>query len=99
MPRNLQRLPQAIDDALNIWVRIALDNPSAADIVAERVDEAIRRLADYPELGPERPNLGKGIRLLPVDNILIIYRLTDAGVEILRILHAARDITPDLLSE
>lgn len=99
MPRNLRRLPQAIDDAIDLWVHIALDSPTAADRVAERIDEAILRLIDYPELGFERADLGTGIRLLPVDNILIFYRLTRADVEIVRILHAARDIRPDLLSD
>lgn len=99
MPRNLRRLPQAIEDAINLWVHIALDNPNAADRVAERFDEAMLHLVDYPELGPERAELGAGIRLLPVDNVLIFYRLTATDVEIVRILHAARDIRPDLLSD
>lgn len=59
----------------------------------------MERLADYPELGPERPNLGQGIRILPVDSITIFYRVAAGHVEIVRILHSARDINPDLLAD
>lgn len=59
----------------------------------------MERLAEYPELGPERPRLGEGIRILPVDNATIFYRIVSGNVQIIRILHAARDITQDLLSD
>lgn len=51
-----------------------------------------------PKLGPEKSALGRGIRILPIDNITIFYRVTPETIEIIRILHVARDITPDLLS-
>ena len=72
---------------------------AAADQLVERLDEAIAKLADYPALGPERPSLGPDIRILPVDNLTIYYRIASGQVEIVRILHAARDVTPDLLSD
>jgi toxin ParE1/3/4 len=99
MPPKVKRLPRAIADGLDVWLHIAEDNLTAADNLVQRLDEAMERLAEYPELGPERPNLGQGIRILPVESITIFYRVAAGHVEVVRILHSARDITPDLLSE
>jgi len=56
-------------------------------------------LADFPDSGPLRPSLGSDIRIYPIDNFVVIYRVAPDAIEIVRILHAARDITPDLLSD
>jgi toxin ParE1/3/4 len=99
MPLRARRLPQALIDGLDIWVHIAADNMTAADVLAERLDQAIERLSEYPELGPERPALGRGLRVFPVENIVIFYRVGPNELEIVRILHAARDVTPDMLAD
>ena len=99
MPPRIRQLPRARADRVELWLNIAGDNLAAADQTTDRIDEAIARLADYPELGPERPHLGSGIRILPVDNLVIVYHLTPDWLTVIRILHAARDIGPDLLAE
>ncbi|OAM77476.1 type II toxin-antitoxin system RelE/ParE family toxin [Devosia elaeis] len=99
MPLKIKRLPLARADRLDIWLHIAADNISAADRLTDRLDEIVHRLSEFPEAGPSRPELGAGIRLYPVDNFLIFYRVAGDAIEIVRILHAARDITPDLLSD
>lgn len=99
MPPKVRQLPRARADRIDLWLYIAADSIGAADRTTDRIDEAIDRLADYPELGPERSQLGAGIRILPVDNLVIIYRLTPDWLTVIRILHAARDIGPDLLAE
>ncbi len=99
MRLEIRRSPQASIDGLEVWLHIAADNLTAADAVMERIDEAIEKLGRHPELGPERPNLGRGIRMFPVDSTNIFYRVTPEWLEIVRILPAARNVTPDLLSE
>ena len=99
MPRKVKRLPRALSDGLDIWLHIAADNMTAADELADRLDEAIERLSEYPELGPARSRLGQGIRIFPVESLVIFYRIEPDVLEIVRILHAARDITSDLLAE
>lgn len=99
MPHKVKRLPRALSDGLDIWLHIAADNMTAADELADRLDQAIERLSEYPELGPERASLGRGMRIFPVESLVIFYRIGPEIVEIIRILHAARDITPDLLAE
>jgi toxin ParE1/3/4 len=39
-----------------------------------------------------REELGPGIRGYPIERYVVLYRTTDAGVEIVHVLHGARDI-------
>jgi toxin ParE1/3/4 len=73
---------------------IADDNPDAADRFLDRVHERYRLLARNQELGPARPELGRGVRLFPFEkNYLIIYRPIPDGVLVLRFRHGARDLS------
>ena len=71
----------------------------------DAVDAACHRLRDHPEVGPVRkvqnPRLA-GLRLWFVPDFpehLIFYRVTEETVEILRILHAKRDVDSILLED
>lgn len=99
MPLRVQRLPRARQDRVDIWLHIAVDSQKAADRLTDRLDEVMEHLADFPEAGALRPTLGNDIRVFPVNNFLVVYRVTPDAVEIVRILHAARDISTDLLSD
>ncbi|MGJ4925981.1 type II toxin-antitoxin system RelE/ParE family toxin [Bradyrhizobium sp. HKCCYLS2038] len=89
--------PQAREDALEIWQYIAADNETAANALLHRFDRAIRTLADNPLAGRERPELGRDIRSFPVGNYILFYIPTTNAIEVVRILHAARDITTEEL--
>ncbi len=87
-------------DLVEIAVGIAQDNPVAAQKVVRAIQEMFDPLAKHPSIGtlyhPARRTL-QGIRMLPVlpyRNYLIFYRPLpeNAGVRILYVLHAARDI-------
>ena len=77
---------------------IEASNPAAARRFLAAVQDSFRRLADMPGLGslceftnPRYANL----RQWPVrrfKNHVIFYRPVEAGIEIVRVLHAARDI-------
>ncbi len=54
--------------------------------------DAARRLADFPERGTPRPELGRGARSLVVGRYLILYRVGPDSVDILRIVHGAREL-------
>jgi toxin ParE1/3/4 len=90
--------PEALDDLDLIWLHIATDNPRSADEVIESAYRICNLLADHPELGPVRNFPGRnptGIRYFVITdfpNYLIFYRTLSAGVEIVRVLHAAQDI-------
>ena len=52
-----------------------------------------RRLSRLPESGRARGDLRPRLRSFPVDRYVIFYRAIDSGgVEIVRVLHGARDI-------
>ena len=64
----------------------------AADGVLERFDEKLQLLAEFPGMGEAKPDLGEGVRTLPVGNYLLVYRPAAEGIELLRVLHGARDL-------
>jgi len=83
---------EARRDIDEIAFRIAIDNSSVAlrwvDLVAETCD----RLATQPDMGATfRTNRWKSGRRFPVGNYIIYYRPIDDGVEIVRVVHGARE--------
>lgn len=99
MRREVRETAAAKQDRLEIWLYIADDSVSAADILIRKILAVSERVGEFPESGQERADLGPDIRVVPLDNYTIFYRLEHDIVYVLRILHAARDITPDLLSD
>jgi toxin ParE1/3/4 len=79
-------------DIHEIWDYIAEESPTAADRVMRRIEKTFDAMAAYPEIGRARPELGDGLRGLIVGSHIIFYRSKDADVEIVRVLHSARDI-------
>ncbi len=77
---------------------IGQDAPAAALRFLAAVEATLRILAENPELGParefDRSEL-LGLRFFPVkgfDKYLIFYRPFQRGIEVLRVLHGARDL-------
>lgn len=75
-------------DLAEIRTWIAADNPRAADRMVEKLVSACSGLSRFPLRYPEIA--ARRLRKRPVGSYLIFYRVTDK-VEIVRILHAARD--------
>ena len=88
----IHRSSQALLDVAGIALRIAQDNPSAAARWLELIDEKFRLLAQMPEMGRTRFELAPNLRSLPVGNHVIFYRPAPDGIQIIRVLHGARDI-------
>lgn len=70
---------------------IAADNPKAAAKVAERLESVVERLATHPPMG--RPGRRPGTRELVVSGVpyVVIYRVGESEIEILRIYHTSRN--------
>ena len=76
-----------------IWSWIAVGNGIArADAVLSRLLEACAVLAGNPVIGRERPDAQASVRSFPVAPHVILYRPTDRGVRVLRVVHGARDL-------
>lgn len=86
------RTRRARQDLIDIWRHIGRDNPAAADRQLERIDAHCARLAEQPRMGPERADIRPGLRYLVVAPYVILYRTVSAGVEIVRVVHGARDL-------
>jgi len=82
----------AQDDLLEIWSFIAKENLAAADTLLAAFAEQFDRLLRFPEIGRDRSELKIHLRSVPVKGYIIFYQLTNRYIEIVRILHGARDI-------
>lgn len=91
MPRLLKR-PKAERDLDEIWLYIAQDNPANADRFLDRLQERCLALADFPKMGTSRDDLKTGLRSHPCGRYLIFYFPIEDGVDIVRVLHGARDL-------
>lgn len=89
---SFSRTHQAEEDLIDIWRFIAEDDPLAADRLLDRIDNACSHLAENPQLGPARPDLRLELRYMIVARYLILYRVMAEGVEIVRVVHGARDL-------
>jgi toxin ParE1/3/4 len=93
------RAPAAESDAVEIWSYIAEDNPDAADRLLDRIDRMFHAIAAQPQLGKRVEELAPNLRFVPIGNYLIFYRPAKDRVEIVRLLHGARDITAEFFRE
>jgi plasmid stabilization system protein ParE len=85
--------PLAERDVADIWDYIAADNIDAADRVVGEIEGACKRLARAPATGHYREELAdKRHRFHLVYSYLIVYRWQAKPMEVLRVLHAARDV-------
>lgn len=84
--------PLADQDLVQIWHFIAQDDPVAADRLLDLLEEKYKLLAENPHMGPARPDIAKELRYLPVGNCLLLYRVIPNGIELVRVVHGARDL-------
>jgi toxin ParE1/3/4 len=82
--------PRAKEDLIEIWTYIATDNPVAADRMLDVIDEKLAMLAANPRLGPARPDIAEGVRLLPIKRYVILYREVPGGIEAVRVVQGMR---------
>ncbi len=83
----------AREDLLDIWCNIAARDLSAADRAYDRIEASCTVLADHPRIGPARPDIGAGARVLVIAPWLVLYRVVGEGVQVVRIVDGVRDLT------
>jgi toxin ParE1/3/4 len=99
MPLRIRRGAKARADQSAIWLYISTENMTAADRQIDRLHDCFGMLASHPAAGRMRIEFDASLRAFPVDQYLVFYRVSPGLLEIARILHAARDITPDMLTD
>jgi toxin ParE1/3/4 len=84
--------PRAKADLSDIWQFIAEDSDDQADAFIDLIDQKFQLLTQQSGLGRRREELAEGLRSFPVGRYVIFYLLIPGGVQIVRVLHGARDI-------
>jgi plasmid stabilization system protein ParE len=90
--------PDAEHDIFEIWAFIAEDDATAADAIETEIYEACHHLAEKPDLGHFRRDLtNKPLRFYTIHRAyLIAYDPATDPLEVMRILHGARDVSAEL---
>jgi len=89
---NYRLSPEAQEDIDAIWDYIAQDDPSAAERFIARLGEKFFMLTQQPRSGRPCEELAPSLRCFPLNNYVIFDRIASGALEIVRILHGARDI-------
>jgi toxin ParE1/3/4 len=84
--------PASRRDLREILDYIAQDSRTRARRFVDKLEQKCELLARSPHLGFECEDLLPGMRVWPVGRYLIFYRPAAAGIEIVRVVHGARDI-------
>jgi toxin ParE1/3/4 len=89
----VRRSRQAESDLDDLWLWLAQNaSIAAAERMTARIEAGEDRLGDHPEIGQARPDLAPGMRHWPVPPFLILYRIDDAALTVVRVVHGARDL-------
>ncbi len=87
--RSLFWTPEALQDRETIYNHIESENPASALALDELFVARASGLTKFPAIG--RPGRVEGTRELVVHRrYLLVYATTDAAIQILRVLHTAR---------
>ncbi len=79
-------------DLREIWDYIAQDSPLQADRLLLRFRSKLEYLAKWKTIGRPRPELAMSCRSYPCGKYCFYFRPMKAGIEVIRVLHSARDI-------
>ena len=82
----------AREDLIDVWEYISLHNSDSADHYVRQLQERARQLLSHPELGRRHDEVAAGVRGLVFHNHILFYVITPDRIEIVRILHGARDL-------
>ncbi|KJH71694.1 type II toxin-antitoxin system RelE/ParE family toxin [Aliterella atlantica] len=100
----VKKRPQVIRDLLEIATYLAADNLNVSDRFLVAAEATFNKIGKMPEIGKtcqfSHPQLAN-IRQQPIKgfkNYLIFYRFAASEIEILRVIHGARDI-PTMLDD
>ncbi|MBD8545550.1 type II toxin-antitoxin system RelE/ParE family toxin [Sphingomonas sp. CFBP 8760] len=86
------RRPAAQDDIDALWSYTARHDIAAADRVVDRIVHATERLRLFPRSGRDHDDWQPGLRSVPASPYIVFYRVSADRIEIVRVLHGARDV-------
>ncbi|MFZ0632396.1 MAG: type II toxin-antitoxin system RelE/ParE family toxin [Acidobacteriaceae bacterium] len=86
-----------------LWTRVALrhlseardfitiDSPAAANRQIQRIEHCVNRLRTFPMMGRKRIRPGTREFAVPATPYLLVYRFREDDLQILAVLHGARN--------
>ena len=69
---------------------IQVENPRAANAIGARIEDGANRLALFPQMGRAGRRIGTRELPIPGTNFILAYRVAVDSIEILAVLHGAR---------
>jgi len=75
-----------------VYDRIAADKPAAAQKWLNRTMDQFARLTRNPQIGEARDEVRPSLRSISHGSYVIYFRSRETELEIIRVLHGARDI-------
>lgn len=89
----IEWVPTAESDFYGQFVHIAEKDPAAAVAVGDRIMAHIEHLNANPSMGKPGRRAGTRELVVPRTPFIVVYRLRDDDVQILRILHGSQSFT------
>ncbi len=93
---NVKWLTEAKQDLVEIRTYIASEHPDTARSVAQRILDTIAYLRDHPEIGRIGRITGTRELVIPGLPYIVPYRVKGSVIEILGVLHGAREWPKEL---
>lgn len=84
---------QAINDLIKIGQHIARDSPTNAGKLIDLIEGKVMALASHPRLGRNGRKRGT-CELVAHEHYVVIYRVLDKKIEVLRVKHTAQQWPP-----
>lgn len=79
-------------DLREIWDHVSDDSQFQADRLIERFRSKLEHLAKWNTLGRPRPEMARNCRSYPFGKYCFFFRPIDNGIEVIRVIHSARDL-------
>ena len=89
---NVTYSPEAQEDLAEIGIYIALDNDRNAEAFVTSLRQKARQISYAPRIYRLRDDLAPGLRSAAFGNYLLLFRIVGDSIEILHIVHGARDL-------
>jgi toxin ParE1/3/4 len=85
--------PEAIRDLDQISTYFAGRNVESGDRLLGVFDEKCRKLMQFPMMGRSYGDLRPGLRGVPMEGYIILYRVTDEELTVLRVVSGRQNLT------
>lgn len=79
-------------DMAEIWSYIADECEERADAFIATINQKFLALVGSPNIGRLCDELETGLRSFPIGRYVVFYRTITKGIEVIRVLHSARDL-------